>query len=206
VPGIASQGDSPDMMRGEETQVVGALALHPELAARSHFVLPGTHSKWIDVEDGRITSVRTFMTGELFSVLRTHSILGRPVRTGANDSVSSPHRAFAAGVRTARDGRHGLSPLLFAARAMVLANRIASEDAADFLSGVLIGDELRAGLTTEGHALVLVGDATLCGRYAEALEQFDVADPMIIGDASRAGLWAIGSMAGLVDRTDGRPA
>ncbi len=78
VPGVMQRGALPNVLRGEETQVFGALELEPDLAAEALLVLPGTHSKWVRVRDGRLTDFATYMTGELFAVLREHSILGRP--------------------------------------------------------------------------------------------------------------------------------
>src|SRR5215207_8779881 len=83
VPGIAQHAPSPDVMRGEETQLFGALAGRSDLAERASFVFPGTHSKWVRVVGGRVHGFTTFMTGELFAVLRAHSILGRLAGSGS---------------------------------------------------------------------------------------------------------------------------
>ena len=207
VPGVAHWGGRPDVMRGEETQVVGALALHPALAARAWLVLPGTHSKWVRVEDGRVADLTTFMTGELFAVLRDHSVLGRPpgVAQSAPNAAATPggatagDGAFARGVAAARASREGLAPLLFATRALALAGRLRPEDAPDYLSGLLIGDELRGALAGRRDApLALVGDAALCARYDAALRLFGVPDALTVGGAAPAGLWHVARRAGLV--------
>ena len=92
VPGLSTQNDAmPDVMRGEETQILGALALSGR--GDGLFLLPGTHSKWAEVSAGRITSFRTFMTGEIFGALKDHTILGRLMRDGAANA-----EAFARGV------------------------------------------------------------------------------------------------------------
>src|SRR4051812_45149478 len=79
VPGLSTENDAmPDVMRGEETQIFGALALSGK--DEGLFLLPGTHSKWAEVSGGRITSFRTFMTGEVFGALKDHTILGRLMR------------------------------------------------------------------------------------------------------------------------------
>src|SRR5947209_12635629 len=93
VPGLSTENDGmPDVMRGEETQIFGALA--PSKQRDGLYLLPGTHSKWADVQDGRIVSFRTFMTGEVFGALQEHTILGRLMREGVYDRDS-----FARGVQ-----------------------------------------------------------------------------------------------------------
>jgi 2-dehydro-3-deoxygalactonokinase len=85
----------PDVMRGEETQIFGVMALNPALSSGQHvMVLPGTHSKWVLVEDGRVISFRTALSGELFALLRAHSTLLRAAPTNATDEVDG----YAAGL------------------------------------------------------------------------------------------------------------
>ena len=202
VPGVATRGNRPDVMRGEETQIVGALALHPHLASRSVVVLPGTHSKWVHVVEGKIADFTTYMTGELFAVLRHHSILGRLAITAADDQAADTD-AFSRGVLVAQDAAGGLAPLLFSARALVLANRLAASDCMEYLSGLLIGDELRCGLLRDGRPSALVGDEALCDRYASALQLLGVPGVPVIVGAADIGLWHIARRAGLV-RTPAR--
>ena len=181
-------------MRGEETQIVGALDLHPQLAAQSRLVLPGTHSKWVDVADGKITDITSFMTGELFAILRDHSILGR----FASDPAAVDD-AFARGVIAAKDSIQGISPLLFSARSLVLMKRIAAGSSLEYLSGLLIGEELRCGLISGARPDALIGDATLCNRYRVALSLFDIYDIPVIDGAAHAGLFSIAKRAGLTN-------
>lgn len=200
VPGVSIDGDIPDVMRGEETQVLGALHLAPNLFRRSLLVMPGTHSKWVSVEDGAITDFTTYLTGELFAVLARHSILGRPALDAARD-LPSPNatvswESFDRGVRMTRDTHsRGVSCLLFSARTLVLAGRLAPSDSLDYLSGLLIGEELRSDLARrtvgEKTPLALIGEKTLCERYQRALALFGIADAPIIAGASAAGLWRI---------------
>ena len=96
VPGVRRDGERPDVMRGEETQVMGVLARAPQFASRATLVMPGTHSKWVQVQEGRIVDFQTYMTGELFAVLSEHSILGRPGALGAQGR----RRASGRSVRT----------------------------------------------------------------------------------------------------------
>ncbi|WP_232480686.1 2-dehydro-3-deoxygalactonokinase [Roseomonas sp. KE2513] len=194
IPGVVQHGDVPNVMRGEETQILGALPSHGD----GRFVMPGTHSKWVEVTGGRIERFGTHMTGELFAVLRRHSILGRFV--GEDDPPSSAEvarAAFERGVEALRDAPSGLSPLLFSARSLVLTGGLPREASLDYLSGLLIGDELRAGLHEMRDSLALVGDPALCERYRQALAIFGVTAVELLGDTAAAGLWRIAEAAGL---------
>jgi 2-dehydro-3-deoxygalactonokinase len=197
VPGVRCPGERPDVMRGEETQVVGALASMPALAAGSQLLLPGTHSKWVEACDGRITGFRTCMTGELYAVLKEHSILGRPAREAAT-AAADDEGAFDGGVQAAR-GREPLATQLFAVRTLVLEGRLAAAHSLDYLSGLLIGDELRAmsGAIQRDAPLALVGEPALCARYRCALAAFGRADVPVVDGAAPAGLWALARSAGL---------
>jgi 2-dehydro-3-deoxygalactonokinase len=199
VPGLRDPR-GPDVMRGEETQLVGALALRPSLVGASSWILPGTHSKWATVRDGKITGFRTLMTGELFALLQRHSILG----TGAAAAAASPE-AFARGVVAARDsGAAGALSRLFSARALMLDGALAPEAVPDYLSGLLLGEEFRAaiadGLVRRGTPLQLIGDATLCERYRRAATHFDIELDPPPEDAAAHGLWQLALHAGLVHR------
>jgi 2-dehydro-3-deoxygalactonokinase len=193
VPGLAQIGASPDVMRGEETQIVGALAADPGLAD-ALVVLPGTHSKWVRLAGGRIREFTTYMTGELFSVLRAHSILGRLAKARA-DEPEPDSAAFARGVAAAQRSAGGLGPLLFSARASVLVGDLPAESSLEYLSGLLIGDELRAGLAKGGRPTALIGDPVLCARYVAAFDQFGMAEVPVLADAAPMGLWAIAQHA-----------
>lgn len=195
VPGVRRGGARPDVMRGEETQILGLLSPTPQ--ADLQLVMPGTHSKWVRVEQGRIVDFRTAMTGELFAVLREHSILGRPAREAGGGSPSDA--AFEAGVLAVRDGGPaGATALLFSARARVLAGELPAAHSLDYLSGLLIGEELRSLLPGAGSAaLQLVGDAALCERYRRALALFGRSVQRVGDDAAAAGLWQVAVRAGL---------
>lgn len=165
VPGLSYLGDRrADVMRGEEMQVFGAVAadMMPDSALVCH---PGTHNKWIRLEGGQVTTFRTVMTGELFNLLKAHSILSdllqEPAGTGG---------AFEAGVA------HGLSDEdltaeLFSIRARVLLGQGRREDAASYASGLLIGTDLRTGLREAGDGeIVVMGRPELTALYAAALK------------------------------------
>ena len=203
VPGILYDDGAlpPDLMRGEETQVVGALDLQPELREASCIVLPGTHSKWAQVSDGRLMRFATHMTGELFAVLRSHSVLGRLM----GESGEFAEHAFVLGIDAARDYGHlGMSHQIFAARSLGVTGRAPAGDLADYLSGLLVGHELRAGLAWRESAglaqapLALVGSHVLCQRYALALQRFHAAPPLLLDNTAPAGLHHLARAAGII--------
>jgi 2-dehydro-3-deoxygalactonokinase len=205
VPGLMQGGPLPDVMRGEEMQIVGVLAMQPALAERSLLVLPGTHCKWAVVEQGRVVRFTTYLTGELFAMLRDHSIIGRPAKelgATATDPDFDRH-AFTRGVRSAREsGAVGIAPLLFTARSLFLAGVLTAPQTLDYLSGLLVGEEIRsvvAGLAEAASpSIVLLGDPTLCNRYRLALSQFGIDDVQALNETGPLGLWRIGEAAGLV--------
>jgi len=195
VPGVSTQRDDGvrDVMRGEETQVFGAI----EHSGSAMIIAPGTHSKWIHVARGGIGNFRTFMTGELYSVLRSHSLLGRLMTDAAHDA-----EAFARGVRVGLEG--DLAGSLFGVRTEGLFARIASTALASYLSGLLIGSEIfsatrgpaRLAELTPASPLRIVGTAAISHSYRDALTQAGIAGVEAV-DAHRAttrGLWTIASL------------
>ncbi|MBW8847562.1 MAG: 2-dehydro-3-deoxygalactonokinase [Burkholderiales bacterium] len=188
VPGLVDNAARPDVMRGEETQIVGALARHPELTADACLVLPGTHSKWARVRDGRVTGFATHMTGELFALLRQHSVLAR-LMPADGSSPASPE-AFLKGVDAARE-EGGLAHQLFAVRTLGLFKQLASEQLPDYLSGLLIGHEIASELKGATQQLALIGDPALCARYAQALARFGQPEPLLLDNTAPAGLWRL---------------
>lgn len=188
IPGLVDDAARPDVMRGEETQIVGALALHPELADDACLVLPGTHSKWARVKAGRVTGFATHMTGELFALLRQHSVLAR-LMPADGSSPASPE-AFLQGVDAARDGG-GLAHQLFAVRTLGLFNKLGAEQLPDYLSGLLIGHEIASEPAGTAMRLALIGDPALCARYAQALRHLGRPEPLRLDNTAPAGLWAL---------------
>ena len=192
VPGLTCGGSHPDMMRGEETEIIGALAEQTELRD-SCLVLPGSHSKWVRVQAGRILDFTTFLTGELFNALSQHTILGRladPACTNPRDT------AFEDGAR-AMQASGALSPLLFSVRARVLAGVLPAESSLAYLSGMLIADEIcQAKLQQE--RVTLIGDAALCRRYVRIFKLLTGQTPQYLGATAARGLWEIALQAGLV--------
>ena len=180
VPGLSGVDDSgvAEVMRGEETQIAGAVP------GDGLVCLPGTHSKWARVVAGRITGFSTFMTGEMFAALRGHTILGRLMEGGPSGGP-----AFEQGVRRAGDPG-GLTHHAFGVRALTLAGRLAEADGADYLSGLLIGHELRAALT--GEPVTIIGAPALTALYARAIALCGAEARPYEGDAAARGLALIG--------------
>lgn len=187
VPGLSHEMEGvPDVMRGEETQVFGALALLGLQDAR--LVLPGTHSKWVRVGGGRIEGFSTFMTGEFYALLRQHSILARtlPEADGALDEA-----AFLRGVQHAR-GSASLLHAAFSVRTLALFDRLPAAALPSYLSGLVIGEELRTQSLEAGTApVVVIGAPALTLRYEIALKAFGLAARCIGSEATWRGLWAI---------------
>ena len=190
----------PDMMRGEETQLIGVLASQPSLGNGSIFILPGTHSKWVQVHRDAIQTFHTFMTGELFTLLQRGSTLATP------PTETTDWQIFARGVMMAQNSGSGAAcSYLFAVRALMLDGQLKPESTSAYLSGLLIGEEFRAasamGFTSRQMPLTLAGDPSLCEyyRHAAACFGFELDPPMT--DATAHGLWRIAVQAGLVTTT-----
>ncbi len=183
---------APDVMRGEETQIAG-LALDGTRLA----VMPGTHSKWVHVADGRIVGFRTAMTGDVFAAVKDHTVL--KLTTG--DATASAE-AFATGVRTgAAEGGAGLLGKLFRQRAGSLLGDFAAKETAERLSGLLIGTEIaeaRSFAPDVGGPVLIVGGEELAARYAAAFAALGMASEVAAPDAAFAGQFRIARAAGLV--------
>ncbi len=197
VPGVLEASDraAPDVMRGEETQAMGAVR---RLGGDALLVMPGTHSKWARLQDGRLVSFRTMMTGELFALLCRHSILGRGQAEAAPSPASAREAAFARGVSAAH--AHGAFARLFSTRALALTGGLEPGCVADYLSGLLIGEELRLAGTALSDAarIAITGDAALCERYARAFSVIGAQAPTPIPDTALDGLLLIAQRAGLI--------
>lgn len=178
VPGVVqTDAGRPDVMRGEEVQMIGAAALGSigdGLACH-----PGTHTKWIEMEGGAIARFRTVMTGDLFAALKGRSILSDLLAEDADDDT-----AFIEGVDHALEA-HDLTAELFGARARVLTGMLTPRQAASRVSGLLIGSDVRAGLGRGRADLVpLIGDAALCARFALALQRAGRETRLVDGEAA----------------------
>jgi 2-dehydro-3-deoxygalactonokinase len=175
VPGVRDQAD---VMRGEEVQLLGAVAAGL-VAPDGQACLPGTHAKWAAFADGAITRFKTVMTGELFALLRTHSILASQL-----EGDVQPGSAFAEGVRRSLESEALLADL-FGVRARGVLGSLSAQDAPSYASGLLIGSDVRIGLASVGQGPVaLIGDPKLTALYAAALAEAGRASTQIDGEAA----------------------
>jgi 2-dehydro-3-deoxygalactonokinase len=188
IPGLSCINASGlfDVMRGEETQLLGALRLKPELArGRRLFCQPGTHAKWVLVEDGAVIRFQTALSGELFALLSQHSVLAR-----GSDGASTGHAAFGAGVAAAKS-QAGLLHLLFSTRSRQLNGELPRAEAASYLSGLIVGAEVEAALelfAPEGE-IVLICTPALAALYEAVLQTHGLGAVALDGDdAVLAGL------------------
>jgi 2-dehydro-3-deoxygalactonokinase len=174
VPGVAHRSDAGvDVMRGEEVQIIGALEGD---SGPRRFCLPGTHCKWVTAEGGRIVASRTSMTGEVFALLRDASTLTGLL--GDGDGTG-----FRAGLADAGSGG-GVLSLIFQARAHRAAGLEGPRAEPDYVSGVLIGDDVRANLGDPDVPVTIVGDTALAALYAEAIATYGGQSDRVDGDAA----------------------
>lgn len=186
VPGLVDRTRGvPDVMRGEETQLIGVL---PALGSGKHIVcLPGTHSKWVRIEGGGIAGFRTHMTGEVFAVLKQHSILGRLMADGPDDDT-----AFESGIARSLD-EGGVLHHLFGTRTRGLFDELPAASLASYLSGLLIGHELAAE-STDSSTVHILGAPHLARRYAHALKAVGRKAETLDSDAAVTGLFQIAAL------------
>jgi 2-dehydro-3-deoxygalactonokinase len=202
VPGLICRDPDaiPDVMRGEETQILGALEDGASSSPVQVLVLPGTHSKWAIVREARIETFATFMTGELYAVLREHSILGRMATTGDDPAAAE------AGIRRSLATNADLTHDLFSARTLAVCGELAPGAVGDYLSGLLLGAELAAGRRwfqrqrALGESVLLIGDAGLCERYRRAFAIAGLEATIGPPHAAARGLWRLARRARIVGR------
>lgn len=186
VPGVRGRNaqGGPDVMRGEETQILGALALEPSLAAGDwRLCLPGTHAKWVDLAHGRLQGFTTAPTGEVYALLSQHSTMARgagPWAGGLDDPAAAA--AFAQGVALSAVPGASLLHHLFEARSRRMVAALGADVGLPFLSGLLIGADVAAMTTTDDAAapLVLIGGDGLTALYAAALRHLGRAAPRVL--------------------------
>lgn len=186
LPGVSVRDPLPDMMRGEELQVFGAMGQSSGLVA-----LPGAHTKWVSVKDGRIERFATYMSGEIAALLKSKSLVGKLIPTQSADNPE----AFLRGVRLSQDRRIGGNILrrVFSARSLVLFEELPPADISDYLSGLLIGaeiDEVIAEHASPDRYVTLIGTPTLCQRYSLALHEAGMTSS-IADNAALAGFRAL---------------
>jgi 2-dehydro-3-deoxygalactonokinase len=193
VPGVRHGFD--DVMRGEETQVLGAATVLGVQDAV--MVLPGTHSKWVKLEAGAITKFNTFMTGEFYALLAQHSILAKSLPEVTGTPAALDTTAFLQGIDRAQTssqssiGGQSLLGTAFSTRVKSLFNELQPAQAASYLSGLVIGDELAAMRLQAGSQVIVIGSPALCERYNLAFAHLGVQTRAIGNQAAWAGLHSI---------------
>ncbi|MGE8397427.1 MAG: 2-dehydro-3-deoxygalactonokinase [Comamonas sp.] len=200
LPGLIERGPAPilpNVMRGEETQIFGAL--HSEEAPHAlTFLLPGTHSKWVQVRDGAVEHFDTFMTGEVFAALSKHTILGRTMQPSAQFDAA----AFERGLQVAFSdhGVNGVLSTIFSTRTLGLEGQLLPQAQADYLSGLLIGHEVHAMRQRMEAATPcwLIGSEALCSRYVHALQAAGFAQLRTLPQATEQGIWRMAIASNLL--------
>ena len=174
IPGIACRraaDGAPDILRGEDIELAGFAAA---VEATGYVALPGTHTKWVRLEAGRVAEFSTAMSGEIYDRLTTLGLLASVVEGEAAEG-----EALDAGLALGRDRRLGLGTLLFGVRARVIRGELARGDAASFTRGILIGSEIADALALypgiAGGTVPLIGAEPACRLYTAALRRFDIA-------------------------------
>lgn len=198
VPGLQkapTEATAPDVIRGEETQLLGLLGVGD--TEPSTAILPGTHTKWVSCQGQRVTDFTTSMSGELFGLLSTSSILGRL----AEPTAGFHSEAFDWGLNVGGDNPAALTSSIFSARTWALDGRLRAEEVNDYLSGMLIGAEVAHQLTVvaESSAPVIVcGTTDLTKRYTRALHRAGRETINANPRAAATGLFRIAEQSGLL--------
>lgn len=198
VPGLQkapTEATAPDVIRGEETQLVGLL--DPDQAGRSTVILPGTHTKWVSCQEQRVTDFTTSMSGELFGLLSTSSILSRL----AEPTPSFHSEAFDWGLSVGAAAPAAVASSIFSARTWALDGRLRAEEVNDYLSGMLIGAEVAHQLTTIAESstpVIVCGTTDLTKRYTRALHRQGRETINANPRAAATGLFRIAEQSGLV--------
>lgn len=198
VPSDAHHDRPGDVLRGEETQIIGVLDLIGRPAGEHLLILPGTHTKWVRTAGDTVHSFTTAMTGELFGLVTRYGLLSHTASTASPDDVAFS-RGLTAGYAAAD---RGLAAALFGARALVLDGLLEPSAVPDYVSGIVIADEVGHLLPRYAGAerVVLCGTADLCRRYAAALDMRGVRAEIVDENATAAGVWSIAVAAGLVEQ------
>jgi 2-dehydro-3-deoxygalactonokinase len=183
VPGLAGEDEHgvPEVMRGEETEIFGSKS---EPATGTQLCLPGTHTKWVRMQVGKVAAFSTSMTGDLYKAIREGTILRTCTQNEPTDGD-----AFLLGVsRSKEDG--ALAHHSFGVRTLVLTGKLHESSASSYLSGLLIGHEVKA-MSRTAEPVHLIGDTALCSLYARALHEFGVASSVEPAGAALRGLLRI---------------
>jgi len=212
VPGLMRAIAPINVMRGEETQVLGSLLSgHLDTQEQERlFCLPGTHSKWVYVSRQEVREFTTFMTGEVYAALCSNTILSQTILS--NPRVSFDAAAFERGIDLACSiGSKGVLSDIFTTRTLALVGVLTPEQQADYLSGILIGHEVHAMIRScpdpdvriiPQAPITFVGEENLCLRYATTLKRLGYADVRFAREAMQQGLWEVGIQAGLIPNNE----
>lgn len=187
LPGLAAmdEGGVPEVMRGEEAQLIGIL---PDIGDRGFVCLPGRHSKWARIEQGRIDGFATWMTGDVQAALRAPTALGRMMRDAPTDL-----QAFDQGLARSADPG-GLLHHIFGVRALGVAGRLSEGAAPSYLAGLLIGHEVREAVP-RGAVVHLIGPPDLTQLYGRVVVACRSRPVVGRSDAAARGLFQIGGLA-----------
>jgi 2-dehydro-3-deoxygalactonokinase len=188
VPGLSTwNDDTPDVMRGEEIQIFGALVAQQIQTAQ--FVLPGTHSKRAQVLDGKISAFKTFMTGEFYALLSQHSILAKTCLPDA----PLKKEVFIDGVMQSQKSG-GLLHHAFSARSLALFEKLNPAQSSSYISGLLIGEEIKSAKADrydDSTPLFILGNGQLTQRYGFAMEALGLSATALPDEVTWSGLWAL---------------
>lgn len=188
VPGLSTwNDDTPDVMRGEEIQIFGALAA--QQIQNAQFVLPGTHSKWAQILDGKISAFKTFMTGEFYALLSQHSILAKTCLPDA----PLKKEVFIDGVMQSQKSG-GLLHHAFSARSLALFEKLNPAQSSSYISGLLIGEEIKSAKADRldvSTPLFILGNGQLTQRYGFAMEALGLSATALTDEVTWSGLWAL---------------
>jgi 2-dehydro-3-deoxygalactonokinase len=198
VSGACDDHDTePDVMRGEECQILGAVLARN--VREAILLLPGTHSKWAIVKEGKLIRFRTYMTGEIFSTLTSTGTLAQLMQPGELDE-----EAFDRGLARGHGEARALLHTLFGVRTLGLFERMPRSSLASYLSGLLIGAEIADALHwvanyASGNSIIAIGSALLVNNYVRAARQFGVApEPVESSAVLPSALFMIARQARLI--------
>ncbi|MBT6033045.1 MAG: 2-dehydro-3-deoxygalactonokinase [Kordiimonadaceae bacterium] len=191
-----SDAGDPDIMRGEEVQILGCL--QENNGPKEIFLLPGTHSKWAIALSGTIESFMSFMTGEIYALLNNHSILG----TLATPNKKPLSDGFLNGVKRRFGSNSSLLHQVFSARTLALFDQLPSDEISDFISGLLIGDEVKSAITefniAASETVHIIGRGDLAEKYSMALDAVNVSNKIASEHAAATGLYQIAKGARII--------
>jgi 2-dehydro-3-deoxygalactonokinase len=203
VPGVRCTNSlgAPDVMRGEETQIVGAVARDQRIGRGRHVVaLPGTHTKWALLDEGRLTMFHTSVSGELYAVLRDHSILARAGAGAGDIETETSVEGFERGLARSREREAlPLSHLLFEVRSRQLLDGAPRHEALAFLSGLIVGQDVEGAMRLlrdelrVAQAVTVIGSSQLTHLYRIALNDRNLEARTV--DAAEATIWGLHEIA-----------